>query len=177
MKIGTNFNTRSYSNAKELQIENCGEDFLITRFHKISFFLKHSIYFFMIMLSVLSMFLLTWYDQVYYIPHFMVFIVGLILYILYGYLKFLSSYIVVNKDELVITTQKSLFRRSIHILLMKNIAEVVVRSPSILCTFLWYGTITIHNQANIKSQIIPYFPEAQKNQKIIRNLWNLWNIW
>jgi len=90
--------------------------------------------------------------------------------IYYGYLKYKSSFILINKDEIVIYTQKSLFKRNIHIILMKNIGGITVESPSILCTFLRYGTITITDQANNEAEVIRYFPEAQKNQKFIRSL-------
>lgn len=91
----------------------------------------------------------------------------------YGHVKYRSSFVLVNKDEIVIYSQQSLLKRNIHIVLMKNIGGVAVHSPSILCTFLGYGTITVFNQTSGESEVIKYFPQAQKNQKFIREIGNL----
>lgn len=173
MKIGTNFNTLSFRNAEKACRETYGDDFLITRFHRIYFYIKHVFHFFSLAILVVAALLVTRYGYVSALPYIIGLIIWMLILLYYGHTKYRSSFVLVNKDEIVIYAQQSLLKRNIHIILMKNIGGVTVDSPSVLCTFLGYGTITIFNQASNESEVIPYFPKAQQNQKFIREIGNL----
>lgn len=174
MKLWTNFDMFFYDKACRHNRRIYWENFIISRFHIILYF---SIVMFYVCLSLWLIIALLvikfYYSKVIYADYFVslieIVILLCIVKILYEYVKFINSFVVINKNEVVIYHQQSILDRRANIMPMTNIRNFLVRNSSVLYAIFGYGSLEICTENKEQNIVLDFFPRIQKAQFKIRD--------
>jgi hypothetical protein len=168
MKIWSHFDSNFIQDRLEYNRSIHDNDFLFSQFHWIILLkaIVNEIFLLTIILWLLY-FPVTNFFSIYLYLILSIVLVALV--VCFSFMLYQLSFIIVNKNEIIIYKQLSIFRRDIDIIHIhiNNIRSVEISSSGLLCTFLKFGTINIYLD-NEHSFEIATIPNIQKQQELIR---------